>query len=104
MLQGTRNAQHRLWHGGTTEIRPQRRPSRHGRRAYRLGPAGGAAEPAVPAGARYLIDAFAEQRNDPSTDHGFLVNLMPEPLMSRVVSCLNDGVACDDTTTKRSAP
>ncbi len=57
----------------------------------------------VPAGTRYQIDAFAEQRNDPATDHGFLVNLMPAPLMNRVVSCLNDGVACDDTTTKRSA-
>lgn len=56
----------------------------------------------VPPGTRYRIDAFADQRNDPATDHGFLVNLMPEPLMTRVVTCLNDGVACDDTTTKRS--
>jgi len=59
---------------------------------------------AVAAGARYRVDAFPEQGNDPTTDHGFLVNLMPEPLMTRVVTCLNRGLACDDSATKRSSP
>ena len=59
---------------------------------------------AVPRGTRYQIDAFDDQDHDPATDHGFLVNLMPEPVMARVVKCLNSGRACDDTATKRSAP
>jgi hypothetical protein len=57
---------------------------------------------AVPAGARYRIDAFDGQRNSPLTDHGFLVNLMPDALMQRVVTCLNSGRACDDTAGSRS--
>ncbi len=59
---------------------------------------------AVPRGARYQIDAFADQDNDPATDHGFLVNLMPEARMARVVTCLNKGQKCDDTAPGRSAP
>ena len=51
---------------------------------------------AVPAGTRYRIDAFDEQRHDPATDHAFLVNLMPDALMTRVVTCLNRGIACDE--------
>ncbi|MEV4402202.1 DUF1996 domain-containing protein [Actinoplanes sp. NPDC049598] len=57
---------------------------------------------AVPAGARYRIDAFDGQRYSPLTDHGFMVNLMPDPLMKRVVTCLNSGRACDDTAGARS--
>ncbi len=59
---------------------------------------------AVPHGTRYLIDAFDDQDHDPATDHGFLVNLMPEARMVRVVNCLNQGQACDDTATGRTAP
>jgi hypothetical protein len=47
-----------------------------------------------PDGERYAIDAFPDQGNSPVTDHAFLVNLMPEPLMDRVVECLNTGNSC----------
>ncbi|MEU8817390.1 DUF1996 domain-containing protein [Actinoplanes sp. NPDC048796] len=57
---------------------------------------------AVPAGRRYRIDAFDGQRRSPLTDHGFMVNLMPDDLMKRVVTCLNAGQACDGTTGSRS--
>ncbi|MFF5085402.1 DUF1996 domain-containing protein [Actinoplanes sp. NPDC000266] len=57
---------------------------------------------AVPAGRRYRVDAFDGQRYSPLTDHGFMVNLMPDALMKRVVTCLNAGQACDDTTGSRS--
>ena len=59
---------------------------------------------AVPTGTRYLIDAFDDQDHDPVTDHGFMVNLMPEAQMVRVVNCLNKGQTCDDTATRRTAP
>ncbi|MBM2616631.1 DUF1996 domain-containing protein [Actinoplanes sp. LDG1-06] len=58
---------------------------------------------AVPSGTRYQIDAFDGQDNDPGTDHGFMVNLMPDTLMKRVVTCLNQGKTCDDTATRRAA-
>ena len=51
---------------------------------------------AVPPGVRYRVDAFDGQRNDPATDHGFLVNLMPQKVMNRVVACLNEGRTCED--------
>lgn len=47
-----------------------------------------------PDGDRFAIDAFPPQRNAPETDHAFFVNLMPEPLMARVVRCLNSGDGC----------
>jgi hypothetical protein len=49
---------------------------------------------ARPDGDRYKIDAFPGQGNSPATDHAFFVNLMPEPLMARVVGCLNTGISC----------
>jgi hypothetical protein len=52
----------------------------------------------LPADARFAIDAFAEQHNDPSTDHAFFVNAMPAALMSDVVSCLNTGRRCESGT------
>ncbi|MBB4691423.1 DUF1996 domain-containing protein [Paractinoplanes abujensis] len=58
---------------------------------------------AVPPGTRYQIDAFDGQDNSPRTDHGFLVNLMPDAVMKRVVNCLNKGEQCDETTTRRAA-
>ncbi|MFC0527404.1 DUF1996 domain-containing protein [Phytohabitans kaempferiae] len=47
-----------------------------------------------PDGDRFAIDSFPPQRNAPQTDHAFFVNLMPEPLMTRVVRCLNTGAEC----------
>ncbi|MBU2665318.1 DUF1996 domain-containing protein [Actinoplanes bogorensis] len=55
---------------------------------------------AIPSGTRYQIDAFDGQDNNPATDHGFLVNLMPEAVMKQVVSCLNTGKRC---VTERAA-
>ncbi|MET8372080.1 DUF1996 domain-containing protein [Micromonospora sp. DT68] len=46
--------------------------------------------------ARFRIDAFEGQNNSPLTDHAFFVNLMPEPLMAKVVDCLNSGRSCQD--------
>ncbi|TYB95409.1 DUF1996 domain-containing protein [Micromonospora sp. WP24] len=48
----------------------------------------------LPPGVRFQIDAFDGQRNSPLTDHAFFVNLMPEPLMAKVVTCLNSGQTC----------
>jgi uncharacterized protein DUF1996 len=44
---------------------------------------------ALPPDARYAIDAFPGQRNDPSTDHAFFVNAAPAPVLAEVVRCLN---------------
>ncbi|WP_246278354.1 DUF1996 domain-containing protein [Phytohabitans rumicis] len=51
-------------------------------------------EYARPDGDRFAIDAFPNQGNSPRTDHAFFVNLMPVPLMAKIVRCLNTGVAC----------
>lgn len=48
----------------------------------------------VPHGVPYAIDSFPEQLRDPATDHGMFVNVMPEPLMARLTSCLNSGGTC----------
>ncbi|MFC7545794.1 DUF1996 domain-containing protein [Plantactinospora sp. GCM10030261] len=48
----------------------------------------------LPAGADFVIDGFPDQRHDPSTDHAFAVNAMPDRLMSEVVRCLNAGIRC----------
>ncbi|MFC0506225.1 DUF1996 domain-containing protein [Micromonospora costi] len=51
----------------------------------------------LPPGVRFRIDAFDGQRNSPLTDHAFFLNLMPEPVMARVVACLNAGQTCQDS-------
>ncbi|MET7747933.1 DUF1996 domain-containing protein [Micromonospora sp. NPDC005367] len=51
----------------------------------------------LPPGVRFQIDAFDGQRNSPLTDHAFFVNLMPDPLMTKVVSCLNSGQTCRES-------
>jgi hypothetical protein len=50
----------------------------------------------IPPGQRYQIDAFDGQANSPITDHAFLINLMPDTLMAKVVDCLNQGRVCND--------
>ncbi|GLI01417.1 hypothetical protein Pa4123_66930 [Phytohabitans aurantiacus] len=47
-----------------------------------------------PDGDRFAIDGFPDQRGNPVTDHAFLVNLMSEKLMTRIVKCLNTGEDC----------
>jgi hypothetical protein len=48
----------------------------------------------VPPGRSFLIDAFPEQHHSPITDHANFINVMPAPLMERVVTCLNSGRRC----------
>jgi hypothetical protein len=86
-----------------------RRTDSQGHRAHLVFPAAGGPCPggtfavprlrvtvayARPDGDRFAIDAFPDQRNSAVTDHAFFVNLMPEPLMGRVVRCLNTGISC----------
>lgn len=48
----------------------------------------------LPAGARFEVDTFPEERHSPRTDHADFINVMPDELMSTVVSCLNSGRRC----------
>jgi hypothetical protein len=48
----------------------------------------------VPPGRSYAIDAFPDQRRHPTTDHAHFLNAMPDPLMTRVVRCINSGRRC----------
>jgi hypothetical protein len=48
----------------------------------------------LPTGVPYLIDSFPDQHNSPRTDHALAINLMPDPLMSQVVHCLNTTTPC----------
>ena len=49
---------------------------------------------AVPDGARYVVDAFPEERSSPVSDHAHFINLMSAGLMDSVVRCLNEGRHC----------
>jgi hypothetical protein len=42
----------------------------------------------------FALDSFPEQLHNPLTDHGDFVNVMPDPLMARVVDCINSGRRC----------
>jgi hypothetical protein len=48
----------------------------------------------IPLGRSFAIDAFPEQHHDPATDHAAFINVMPDPLMAQVVTCLNNGIHC----------
>lgn len=48
----------------------------------------------VPAGRSFAIDTAPGQRHSPITDHADFINVMPDPLMARVVACLNGGQRC----------
>ncbi|WP_063780726.1 DUF1996 domain-containing protein [Nonomuraea sp. SBT364] len=48
----------------------------------------------VPQGRSFAVDAFPEQLHNPVTDHADFVNVMPDRLMSFVVSCINRGRRC----------
>ncbi|MER7501325.1 DUF1996 domain-containing protein [Nonomuraea pusilla] len=48
----------------------------------------------VPQGRSFALDAFPEQKHNPVTDHGDFANVMPDRLMSFVVSCINQGRRC----------
>jgi len=48
----------------------------------------------VPPGRSFAIDSFPDQQRKAVTDHFDFENLMPEPLMDRVVDCINTGRTC----------
>jgi hypothetical protein len=48
----------------------------------------------VPAGRSFAIDSFPDQGRKPVTDHFDFENLIPEPLMTLLVDCLNTGRTC----------
>ena len=48
----------------------------------------------VPAGARYAIDSFPEQRHSPLTDHADYIDVLTDQQESQVVDCLNSGRSC----------
>jgi hypothetical protein len=48
----------------------------------------------LPAGTSYDIDSFPDQNRSPVSDHSLFVNVMPEALMTQVVTCLNAGREC----------
>ncbi|TQS26128.1 DUF1996 domain-containing protein [Microbispora sp. KK1-11] len=49
---------------------------------------------AVPSGPSFAVDSFPEQQHNPITDHADFENVMPDRLMSTVVSCVNRGLRC----------
>jgi hypothetical protein len=49
---------------------------------------------AVPPGVDYTIDSFPEERHSPISDHGDYIDVMPDSLMARAVSCINSGQRC----------
>ncbi|MGA5130130.1 DUF1996 domain-containing protein [Streptomyces olivoreticuli] len=48
----------------------------------------------VPAGTPFAVDSFPEQLHKPVTDHGDFINVMPDALMAKAVSCVNGGRRC----------
>ncbi|MBB2742752.1 UNVERIFIED_ORG: hypothetical protein FHR35_002574 [Microbispora rosea subsp. rosea] len=48
----------------------------------------------VPSGPSFAVDSFPEQQHNPVTDHADFENVMPDRLMSTVVSCVNRGLRC----------
>ncbi|HEY0451900.1 DUF1996 domain-containing protein [Actinophytocola sp.] len=48
----------------------------------------------VPRGGLFVLDSFPDEKHNPVTDHGDFVNVMPAPLMDRVVRCVNQGRRC----------
>ncbi len=48
----------------------------------------------VPSGPSFAVDSFPEQQHNPITDHADFENVMPDRLMSTVVSCVNRGLRC----------
>jgi hypothetical protein len=42
----------------------------------------------------FVVDTFPEEQGSPVTDHADFINLMPDQLMARLVTCLNQGNQC----------
>jgi hypothetical protein len=48
----------------------------------------------IPPGRGFAVDTLPGQHHDPATDHAVFINVMSDPLMARVVTCLNGGHHC----------
>lgn len=48
----------------------------------------------VTPGSDYTIDSFPEEPHSPISDHGDYIDVMPDSLMERVVSCISSGHQC----------
>ena len=42
----------------------------------------------------YTVDSFAEENNNPLSDHDDFINVMSQGLMNQVVDCINSGQNC----------
>jgi hypothetical protein len=43
---------------------------------------------------QYKVDAFAQEKHNPRSDHDDFANVMSRKIMNRVVGCINSGKAC----------
>jgi hypothetical protein len=43
---------------------------------------------------QYKVDAFAQEKHNPRSDHDDFANVMSKKIMNRVVGCVNSGKAC----------
>ncbi|GAB3142656.1 hypothetical protein GCM10027258_28110 [Amycolatopsis stemonae] len=43
---------------------------------------------------QYKVDAFAQEKHNPRSDHDDFANVMSRKIMGRVVNCINSGKAC----------
>jgi hypothetical protein len=43
---------------------------------------------------QYKVDAFAQEKHNPRSDHDDFANVMSKKIMGRVVNCVNSGKAC----------
>jgi hypothetical protein len=48
----------------------------------------------VPAGTMFAIDSFPEDHRSPITDHADFIDVMPDQLQAKIVSCVNSGQQC----------
>jgi hypothetical protein len=43
---------------------------------------------------QYKVDAFAQEKHNPRSDHDDFGNVMSKKIMNRLVNCVNSGKAC----------
>jgi hypothetical protein len=43
---------------------------------------------------QYKVDAFAQEKHNPRSDHDDFANVMSKKIMGRLVNCINSGKAC----------
>ncbi|MFE6613463.1 DUF1996 domain-containing protein [Amycolatopsis sp. NPDC057786] len=50
--------------------------------------------PEIQAAGQYAVDAFAQEKHDPRSDHDDFANVMSQRLMNQLVKCVNSGKRC----------